>query len=136
MRHKGNYLVVGHSRRSNDADHSRHASRAVLSSHDRERLELRVEVLVADADGDSGTSAALAQQVGEMLVGLGQRDELPHVVNGAELRLLCQKRRLPQQNSVIALNCRLEKLLAFFDEDVQQLGRFARRTGVAQPIAD
>src|SRR6478672_2468128 len=116
MCNKGNYLVIGHPCRANDTNDARHTSRAVLSSDDGKRLELGIQVLVADAYRDSRTSAPLAEQVGEMLVSFRKCDELPHVVDRAELRLFREQRRLSEENRLVALNCRLEKLLAFLDE--------------------
>src|SRR3954468_6968151 len=136
MRHERDDLVVGHARWSDDADNTCERTSVIRSSDYGEAREPRVAVLIANRDRHSARLATTTEQLAEFLACLSQSHELPHIVDTCKLRLFRENRCLPQQNGVvIRVEGAIEELVPFFDEDVEQVRCFGRRTDVAQTIA-
>src|ERR1700686_652803 len=93
-------------------------------------------MLVADRDRDASRLATTTEQLTKFLASLRQGHQLPHIVDAGKLRLAGENRCLSEQNGVVVgLERAIEKLVAFFDEDVEQIRCVARRSDVAEPVA-
>src|SRR6478735_7529084 len=68
MRDDCDHLLVRHLGRSDDADHPRQGTGTVFRRDDREVLESRVAVLVADSDRQPRVDVTATKHLGEMLI--------------------------------------------------------------------